>query len=120
MDEIKCSTAEVSYSWQGAEGFSGKVTVPVEVTGKQEDQENSMKVVSTNGYKLLDPKVTGANVSYELKKADGSSLQADKTEQDLGTLSKTTTKLDSKAKVIGDATETGNYTDTLNYHFVEK
>lgn len=78
-----------------------------------------VKVVSKNGYNLLDPKLVGSGISYRLVKADGNSFQGNEYEQKLGTLSKTMNKLKLKARIIGKVTETGNYTDTLNYHFSE-
>ena len=84
------------------------------------DKQVDVKVKSDNSYKLQDANVTGEEISYTLNKTDGTALASNSTEQELGTLSKATTKLDSKAKLMGQATKSGKYIDTLHYHFVEK
>ena len=86
------------------------------------DKNIEVNVKSSNGYKLLDPAISGIDISYKLDKdgKGGSYLLEDQSEQLLGELNKKNTTINSTAHLIGKATITGKYVDTLNYHFIEK
>lgn len=130
----------------GEPGWYGVVTPAIAFSdaNKADDLDASVKIVNAddqttnyNGKKTVDVKVKSVNgfelkagakdaVEYSITKKDGTAVTKDANEQDLGTVTGEAVAgdgnnvIDSKAKLVGTAKESGKYMDTLNYHFIEQ
>ncbi|MFQ7233272.1 MAG: Ig-like domain-containing protein [Enterococcus hulanensis] len=84
----------------------------------------AVKVKSTNGFELKDNAKTP--VEYHITNGNNQDLAKNDSEQDLGTVTGEKNAgdkqnvIESKAKLIGVAQDSGKYVDTLNYHFIEQ
>ncbi len=79
-------------------------------------------VKSNNGYKLNDGK-GDPDVDYKMNYIDGlgtHDLVQDSTEQKIGEMNAHSTTINSHIDLVGNATRSGRYVDTLFYRFSEK